>query len=178
MPEIPVIWDGREASLDLARHEFNVFSSQGSPKLPWPWIGAVNLSQWNPIPLRFRPSRRKARRKEKPAVGSSQSVSALQRSFDPLDGVRTLRQRRWSWYDLQHLLTAGFLVFSFAIAPMSWWAKLGAVVGYSVLLLMPATRQFFLPSLPIWAYLLYFFSSRCVRRPRNASPCSWPDPSS
>ena len=169
MPE-PVIWDGREASLDSARHEFHILSPQTKLKMPWPWSGTMKLSQWNPIPLKFRSSNRKMRRKEKSPKSIPQSVTSLQRSFEPHDGLWLLYQRKWSWYDLQHLLVACFVIFSLSIAPMPWLARIGVVVGYSVLLLMPATRQFFLPSLPIWTYLLYFFTSRYV----ELLPSSYP----
>ena len=141
------------------------------------WPTAEALAQWNPIPRKYRPS--KNRRKQKPRLsvsappsrlssipqagsGKSQShsVAALQRSFNPADGLRTLRRHRWNIYDLQHLITLLFVLFSFVIAPIPIIVDIGIVAGYSLLLLMPVTRQFFMPSLPIWTYLFYFFTSR------------------
>jgi hypothetical protein len=57
-------------------------------------------------------------------------------------------------------VTFGFIFFSLAILPSAPFIKTGGLAVLAVLLLMPATQQFFLPSLSIWTYLLYFFSSR------------------
>ncbi len=140
-------------------HEFNTLFTQVKP---FHWPGSLALARWNPIPHKYRPAR--SRRRPKPETSFSGSppddITALQRSFNPLDGLRTLRRHRWSLYDVQHLVTAAFIAFSFSMAPIPAWVVLLVVLAYSLLLLMPATRQFFLPSLPIWAYLFYFFSSR------------------
>ncbi|CAK7222260.1 Phosphatidylinositol:ceramide phosphoinositol transferase (IPC synthase) [Sporothrix bragantina] len=152
------------------------------------WPAAEALAQWNPIPRKYRPS--KSRRKQKPRLsvsappsrfssspqagngkGQSHSVAALQRSFNPADGIRTLRRHRWNIYDVQHLITVCFVLFSFIIAPIPIIVDIGIVAGYSLLVLMPATRQFFLPSLPIWTYLFYFFSSRFI--PVEYRPHIW-----
>lgn len=87
-------------------------------------------------------------------------VTRLNTSFDVLETLRHLRRRQWKLLDLQHLVVAGFLIFCMLITPSAPFIKLGAALAYSVLLLMPITQQFFLPSLPIWTYLIYFFSSR------------------
>lgn len=157
--------------------DFSNFFSQSTPKMSFLWPAAAALAHWNPIPRKYRPGR--SRRKQKPrlsvtappsrfssvpAVGSGKApvtgVAALQKSFNPADGLRTLRRHRWTIYDLQHLVTVIFVLFSLIIAPIPLLVDVGIVTGYSLLVLMPATRQFFLPSLPIWTYLLYFFSSR------------------
>lgn len=150
---------------------------QSIPKMSFLWPAAAALAQWNPIPRKYRLGR--SRRKQKPRLSvsappsrfsstplagtgkiQSHGVAALQRSFNPADGLRALRRHRWNMYDLQHVITIAFVLFSFLIAPIPIIADIGIVLGYSLLVLMPATRQFFLPSLPIWTYLFYFFSSR------------------
>lgn len=157
--------------------DFGGVLSQSTPKMSFLWPAAAALAQWNPIPRKYRPGR--SRRKQKPRLSVSAppsrfasspqagsgkasvvNVASLQRSFNPADGLRTLRRHRWNIYDLQHLITVAFVLFSFIIAPIPIIVDLGIVAGYSLLVLMPATRQFFLPSLPIWTYLFYFFSSR------------------
>jgi len=142
--------------------EFTTFLSQAKPKLPF-LPGTLSLPQWVPIPHKLRSSTRRLRRRHaQSAAAGNEPVTALKTSLNPVDGVRSLLRHQWSLYDAQHIFTMMLLVFSFAIAPMPPLVELGIVAGYSVLLLVPVTRQFFLPSLPIWTYLLYFFSSRYV----------------
>lgn len=62
--------------------------------------------------------------------------------------------------DIQYPALAGFMLFSLVIAPMPILVKIGIPTVSLLVCLMPATRQFFLPSMPIWIYLLYFFCSR------------------
>lgn len=105
------------------------------------------------------------------AMPAKSNVAAIQRSFNPADGLRALRRHRWNVYDIQHAITAVFVVFSFVIAPIPIYIDIAVVAGYALLLLMPATRQFFLPSLPIWTYLFYFFASRFI--PVEYRPHIW-----
>ena len=157
--------------------DYSTSFPQSTPKMSFLWPAAEALASWNPIPRKYRPG--KTRRKQKPRLsvsappsryvtapqaisgkGQSNSVAALQRSFNPADGLRALRRHRWNIWDIQHLITVCFVIFSFIIAPIPIVVDIAIVAGYSLLVLMPATRQFFLPSLPIWTYLFYFFSSR------------------
>lgn len=143
--------------------EFTAFLAQPKPKLPFLWSGSLNLAQFNPIPYKFRPSRRlrmRQRAKSAAEAKGQDEVTRLNTSFDVLETLRHLRRRQWKLLDLQHLVVAGFLIFCMLITPSAPFIKLGAALAYSVLLLMPITQQFFLPSLPIWTYLIYFFSSR------------------
>lgn len=140
--------------------EFNALLAQPKPKLPF-WPGSLNLAQLNPIPHKYRPSRRlRARQKPRPTALRDDDVTRLKTSFDVRDTLRLLRTRRWRLYDVQYLVLLGVTLFSLLISPPAPLIKTGAVVLYSMLLLMPITQQFFLPSLPIWIYLLYFFTSR------------------
>ena len=152
---------------------------------------AAALSSLSPAPRKYRPASNSitakintSRRAPKPAlsvaapdpnfiIGGNRTmanrnlvgggnVASMQRSFNPADGLRALRRHRWNVYDIQHFITALFVLFSFVIAPIPIVIDVAVVAGYMLLLLMPATRQFFLPSLPIWAYLFYFFASRYV----------------
>lgn len=135
------------------------------PKLlPLRWPGT--LAQLNPIPHKFRPAR-KLRLRLRPQGGSrsqdqADDVTSLQTSFDVRRSLRTLRTRRWSLWDLQYLVTFGYILFSLAILPPAPLIKTGVLAVIGLVLLMPITQQFFLPSLPIWTYLLYFFASRYV----------------
>jgi hypothetical protein len=145
-----------------AVQEFPAMVAQASPTKPnllplrWP----TTLAQLNPIPHKFRPGGRKPRLRLKSTKSQGDDITKLQRSFDPWTTVRALRTRRWTLWDLQHVVTFGFIFFSLAILPSAPFIKTGGLAVLAVLLLMPATQQFFLPSLSIWTYLLYFFSSR------------------
>ena len=87
------------------------------------------------------------------------SIAALQTSFQPMDGLKSLQRHRVTFWDAQYIIIAAVLGFSACLAPIGFcWMFLGAI-AYALLLLMPATRQFFLPSISIWTYLFYFFSS-------------------
>jgi len=151
----------------LAMQEFAAALPQPKAKLlPFAWPLTLNLADLNPIPRKYRPSRKTRMRLSKikskddtPAAGAD-DVTKLQTSFNALHSMRALRRRQWSIYDLQYLVVFGYILFSLFILPSAPLVKTGAMVVLGILLLMPITRQFFLPSLPIWTYLLYFFSSR------------------
>lgn len=138
--------------------------------LPLRWPGALaGLKLSNPIPPNYRSKARKLRLRlslsgiGKPNAGTQNrpdDITRLQTSFDPRESIRLLRTRTWTLWDLQYIVLAGYITFSLAILPSAPLIKMGAVVLGALLLLMPITRQFFLPSLPIWTYLLYFFASR------------------
>ncbi|KAI3401109.1 hypothetical protein diail_255 [Diaporthe ilicicola] len=153
----------------------NSFLSQAKPKLHIPhlqWPGALRIS----IPEKFRPAGSKSRRSrsKKPwrqPYRDSTSITKLQRSFNPLDGVRAIKRHRWGWLDIQYPALAGFMIFSLAIAPMPIFVKVAVPIVSLLVCLMPATRQFFLPSMPIWIYLLYFFCSRFI--PVQYRPHIW-----
>lgn len=143
--------------------EFDAIVAKPKLKLPIPFAPSLSLSDLNPIPYKFRPSRRlRMRQKARSPAGfnGQDSVTKLKTSFNAMDTIRHLRRRQWKLLDLQHLALAGFIFFSLSITPPAPLIKTGAVVAYCGLLLMPITQQFFLPSLSIWVYLLYFFSSR------------------
>lgn len=145
--------------------DLNTFPIQAKPKLPLPhlqWPGALKIK----IPHTFRPGssgkRSRSKKPRKQYYDESSSITGLQTSFNPMDGVRTIRRHRWHWLDIQYPALAGFMILSLVIAPMPIFIKIAAPLLSILVCLMPATRQFFLPSMPIWIYLLYFFSSRLV----------------
>jgi inositol phosphorylceramide synthase catalytic subunit len=152
--------DSPELAYFPGGHGFNSLSPPPKSTFPYFWSGTLNLARWSKIRPKLPRMSRWARHKSRLGSAGGDSVTALQTSFDPVEGWRTLQRHKWRPLDLQHLVTAGFVVFSLSMTPISILFKLAVVVVYSFLLLMPATRQFFFPSLPIWTYLLYFFSSR------------------
>lgn len=148
--------------------DLSSFFQLKSPKLPLISPGALNFAKLNPIPRRYRRSRHQKKRAATAAsdVGNfptwATDVASLKTSFNPMEGVRELRSRKWRLLDVRYLVLAALIIFSLAIAPSAPLIKSLAVVAVVLVQLMPVTRQFFLPSLPIWTYLLYFFCSRFI----------------
>ena len=115
--------------------------------------------------------RRRTRSKSKHTPPGVAHIATLQRSFNLWDGIRTLQKHKWQLSDLQYVVLAGLVLLSFSITPSAPAIKTFAILGGSWVLLMPASRQFFLPSLAIWVWLLYFFSSRFI--PVEYRPHIW-----
>ncbi|PBP15540.1 PAP2-domain-containing protein, partial [Diplocarpon rosae] len=85
------------------------------------------------------------------------SIASIETSFNPADSIKALRAHRWSYYDAKYLVCVFSLSISQAPGPMM---KTGASALLMIALLMPATRQFFLPVLPVLTWLLFFFNAR------------------
>jgi hypothetical protein len=152
-------------------HTPTILPTSTKPKfVPLRWPGKLSLHLpviphkiWSPgrkLKLKTRQRTQDASNNVKISSGEVDDITRLQTSFDVWASLRALRERRWTLWDLQHLVTLGYILFSLAILPPAPLVKTGALAVLGVLLLMPITRQFFLPSLPIWTYLLYFFASR------------------
>ncbi|KAM7204603.1 hypothetical protein V8F33_001567 [Rhypophila sp. PSN 637] len=145
--------------------ESNTYIGQTKPNSPlkWPVSLKLNLAQLNPIPQKYRSTRQpRMRSRAKSGASPPGDVTKLKTSFAIWDNLKALQRRRWRIYDLQHLLVFIYIVLSLSILPSAPLLKLGGLLVLGVLLLMPVTQQFFLPSLPIWTYLLHFFSSRFI----------------
>ncbi|KAL2752136.1 hypothetical protein ACRALDRAFT_1083692 [Sodiomyces alcalophilus JCM 7366] len=135
------------------------------PKLPLVSPGTLNFAKLNPIPRRFRSGRSRSHQKRRSSPyfpPGANDATALQTSFNPIPTFRQLRKHKWRLMDIQYLALAILILFSLAIAPSAPLIKTLAVLGIVLVVTMPATQQFFLPSLPIWTYLLYFFCSRFI----------------
>lgn len=125
---------------------------QAKPSLHIGWPKKLDLSA-------LRRQRRNA--KDRTFDPVLERVSSLQTSFSVFEGIQNLKERKWSFFDAQYFILATICFFSLWIIDVQApFIKSAAVLLYTLLLLMPATSQFFLPSWPIWTYLLYFFSSR------------------
>ncbi|KAK3941368.1 hypothetical protein QBC46DRAFT_104693 [Diplogelasinospora grovesii] len=143
--------------------EFTSFLAQTKPKLPFLWPGSLKLAHLNPIPHKYRPSRRlRMRQKSKSNANAQDDITRLKTSFNVWESTRSLQRRQWRLYDLQHVVVFGYILFSLYILPPAPLIKLAVLMGIALVLLLPITQQFFVPSLPIWTYLLYFFSSRFI----------------
>lgn len=148
-----------------------------TPK-PKPNLGTILTENLHPailnhIPARYKSQtpapgpggRLRSRSKPKAFNPAGSGITALKTSFSLWDGVRELQRHQWKESDIQHFVIAGLILFSLYIAPSAPALKFFALVGGSWLLLMPATGQFFRPSIPIWTWLIYFFCSRYVPLP-------------
>lgn len=142
-------------------YDVNGLSSQGKPKLHIPhlqWPRALSIK----IPERYRSGSGRSRSKKprRQSHDGPATITMLQTSFNPMHGVRAIQRHQWRLLDIQYPALAFFMIFSLAIAPMPIPVKVAIPLVSLLVCLMPATRQFFLPSMPIWIYLLYFFCSR------------------
>lgn len=119
--------------------------------LGWPSISGLNRV------------RRKLGSRMRSGASPASNLSKLQTSFDPLDTIRSLRAHKWSIYDAQYLFLAVVGIFCLSVME-----EPGALVRTSIAtllmisLLMPITRQFFLPFLPIASWLVLFWTCRYV----------------
>lgn len=119
---------------------------------------------------KFRSTRSKIRSRQTP----SSSISALQTSFNPKDTLRSLRAHQWSVYDAQYIFLAIVGIFALCViqspGPM---VKTAVATLLMLSLLLPITRQFFLPFLPIAAWLVFFFSCQYVSYSFPNSPSAF-----
>ncbi|GAB7347451.1 hypothetical protein MBLNU459_g4367t1 [Dothideomycetes sp. NU459] len=109
---------------------------------------------------KFRSTRSKIRSRQTP---TSSTLSSLQTSFNPADTLNTLRTHQWSVYDAQYVFLAIIGIFSLCIMQSPGPLPKTAIATLLLLsLLLPITRQFFLPFLPIAAWLVFFYSCQFI----------------
>lgn len=126
-------------------------TSKTTVQIPW-----KSLQLFVPHKLR-RTIRSKLRNRQSPAS----SLATLQTSFSPIDTIRALQAHRWSVHDGQWILIAILGIFCLSImespGPL---VKTAVATLLLISLLLPITRQFFLPFIPIAAYLIWFYACR------------------
>lgn len=129
--------------------------SPSKPKMPFSWPSIPN-----PIPRRYR---RRLRSKLRSSQSPTSSIASVQTSFNPYDTIRALRSHRWSVYDGQYLVLIMLAIFSLSFSQEpSPLIKCGLALLIMVGLLVPVTRQFLLPFLPVLTWLVMFFNARFV----------------
>lgn len=107
--------------------------------------------------------RRRLRSKLRSRISPATSIASLQTSFSPKDTLRSLQSYRWSVYDFQYLLLAIIGIFSLCmIQSADPFGKTFVASALLLSLLLPITRQFFLPFLPIAAWLIFFYACQYV----------------
>lgn len=92
---------------------------------------------------------------------TSSALSALNYSFSPAGTIKALSQHQWSLYDAQYLflLLTGIFVLCVVEVPGPM-IKMGLATLILLSLVLPITRQFFLPVLPIFGWLFLFYSCK------------------
>jgi inositol phosphorylceramide synthase catalytic subunit len=123
-------------------------------KFPFAWPPSI------PVIISHR-LRRKIRSRLRANRSPASSLASLQTSFSPADTLRSLRAHRWSFYDGQYILLLILGIFSLCIietpGPI---IKTLVATALITSLLLPITRQFFLPFLPIASWLILFYACR------------------
>ncbi|PSS09269.1 hypothetical protein M430DRAFT_37276 [Amorphotheca resinae ATCC 22711] len=143
---------------------FRADSPTAFTKMPFSWPSLPN-----PIPRRYR---RRLRSKFRSSQSPASSITDIETSFNPADTIRALRTHRWSVYDAQYLFLIMIGIFSLSISQAPGpLMKTGAASLMMLALLMPVTRQFFLPFLPILTWLVFFFNARFI--PAEYRPHIW-----
>ncbi|KAL4884672.1 hypothetical protein BJY04DRAFT_168755 [Aspergillus karnatakaensis] len=136
----------------------------GKLQIQVPWRSIQLL-----VPHRMR---RKLRSKLRSRVSPTSSIASLQTSLSPSDTLRSLQSHRWTVYDFQYLLLLIVGIFSLTVIESP--GPVGKTAIFSMLLfslLLPLTRQFFLPFLPIAGWLLFFYACQFI--PSDWRPAIW-----
>ncbi|KAI9680741.1 MAG: Aureobasidin resistance protein Aur1 [Caeruleum heppii] len=133
-------------------------------KIPFSWPSIPVI-----VPHRIR---RKLRSRLRSRQSPASSLASLNTSFSPADTLRSLRAHRWSYYDGQYLLLIILGIFSLSIAEAPGpLAKTLLATLIITSLVLPITRQFFLPFMPVASYLILFFACRFI--PADYRPPIW-----
>lgn len=121
-------------------------------KLPFSWPSSIPSL----IPHRVR---RKLRSKIRSRQSPSSSIASIETSLSPADTLRALRLHHWSFYDGQYVILVILGIFTLCIIPSPGpIVKTSASTLLLASLIIPATRQFFLPLLPVITWLSFFYA--------------------
>ncbi|KAF2487195.1 hypothetical protein BDY17DRAFT_235138, partial [Neohortaea acidophila] len=115
------------------------------------------------LPHRIRRKFRSTRSRIRSMQTPTSSIASLNTSISPSDTLRALRTHQWSYYDAQYLFLALIGIFSLCIIPTHgplFKTLLAALLMTS--LIIPLTRQFFLPFLPIAGWLVGFYACQFI----------------
>jgi len=113
------------------------------------------------IPHKVRRKWRSTKSRIHSGMAPSSTLAALDLSFSPLDTVKALGRHQWSVYDAQYifLLLVGIFVLCVVETPGAF-VKMALATLIILSLILPITRQFFLPALPIFGWLFLFYSCK------------------
>ena len=133
------------------------FFSRTKLPLSWPTMPTILPHR---LRRKFRSTKSKMRSRQSPAS----SITSLQTSFNPADTLKSLRTHQWSYYDAQYLLLAVLGIFSLCVIQHPGPFVKTIVASLLMLsLVLPITRQFFLPFLPVASWLIFFYACGYVQ---------------
>lgn len=142
----------RSAMTNHSASRTDVQKTYSKTKVPFSWPSSIPTI----IPHRIR---RKLRSKIRSRQSPSSSLAALQTSWSPADTLQSLREHRWSYYDGQYLLLLIVAIFSLCmIASPGPLIKTAISTLFLIALILPITRQFFLPFASIAGWLVFFYA--------------------
>ncbi|KAK8178693.1 aureobasidin resistance protein Aur1 [Phyllosticta citribraziliensis] len=128
----------------------------------------ATLPAWRPslpvlVPHKVRRKWRATKSKIRSRQSPTSSVSSLETSTSPSDTLRSLRNHQWSYYDAQYIFLAIVGIFALSVieepGPIFKTFVATLLMGSMVI---PATRQFFLPFLPAITWLVLFYSCKFI----------------
>ncbi|KAJ7629510.1 hypothetical protein DFH06DRAFT_1304171 [Mycena polygramma] len=91
------------------------------------------------------------------------AVGRLNKSLSPADTINRLKKHKFTWTDSIYLFHLASVAFWLPLLPPAAYPlQILIPVAFSVALLVPLTSQFFLPALPVFAWLLEYFTSRFI----------------
>ncbi|KAJ6558124.1 hypothetical protein B0H19DRAFT_1150004 [Mycena capillaripes] len=91
------------------------------------------------------------------------AVGRMDKSLSPKDTINRLRRHKFTWSDSIYLFHLASLAFWLPmLPPAAYPLKFLIPLAFAVVLLIPFTSQFFLPALPVFAWLLMYFTSRFI----------------
>ena len=129
-------------------------------KYPVTWSSIPSL-----LPHRIRRKFRSTRSKLRSRVTPTSSITSLETSFDPSHTLRALRTHQWSFYDGQYLVLAFFGIFTLCVEQsLGPLTKTAVATLLMTSLIIPVTRQFFLPLLPVLTWLTFFHACQYVHQ--------------
>jgi hypothetical protein len=113
------------------------------------------------LPYKLRRKWRATKARMSSRVSPASSITHLETSFSPKDTIYALRKHKWSMYDGQYLILVVLAIFCLSIMafPSPLFRTFVATLVMGVLL-VPVTRQFWLPFLPIAGWLVLFWSCK------------------
>ncbi|KAJ7911569.1 hypothetical protein B0H13DRAFT_2660453 [Mycena leptocephala] len=91
------------------------------------------------------------------------AVGRLDKSLSPMDNINKLRRHKFTKSDsiyIFHLVSLAFWLSM--LPPAAYPLKFLIPLAFTIVLLVPFTSQFFLPALPVFAWLLEYFTSRFI----------------
>lgn len=128
------------------------FFTRSKVPLSWPTLPTIVPHR---LRRKFRSTRSKLRSRQTPTT----NITRLQSSFNPADTLNSLRTHQWSYYDAQYIFMAVIGIFSLCIIQSPGpFVKTMVATLLMLSLLLPITRQFFLPFLPIATWLVFFYA--------------------